>query len=296
MLSQLNGSLELSFTFRYESAGKTFVYLMEVSDSSDNQSDSNDNGGVYTPAKSTMAVLLKPDSGTVYLNTGAYAGSTAWTANAGKAFTDGKYHTLTVSVAPDALRFRVDGEEMKTSGTDENVKNTKKFVSAFFGNDQGANYRDWRADIDSVTIGGCSPKSAIRHTNYGKFAGEFKSVVITDGGYSEEAFAQNRLLGADKAMSVLSGLLSSVREEDYDAASWKAFTESAAYTTAKSLDATHAAYEIYEAAEALKTAIATLKDEVNLDTIGGRISEMFAGAGDESWPVSYTHLTLPTIA
>lgn len=283
MLSQLNGSLELSFTFRYESAGKTFVYLMEVSDSSDNQSDSNDNGGVYTPAKSTMAVLLKPDSGTVYLNTGAYAGSTAWTANAGKAFTDGKYHTLTVSVAPDALRFRVDGEEMKTSGTDENVKNTKKFVSAFFGNDQGANYRDWRADIDSVTIGGCSPKSAIRHTNYGKFAGEFKSVVITDGGYSEEAFAQNRLLGADKAMSVLSGLLSSVREEDYDAASWKAFTESAAYTTAKSLDVTHAAYEIYEAAEALKTAIATLKDEVNLDTIGGRISEMFAGAGDESW-------------
>lgn len=282
-LSQLTGSLELSFTFRYENAGKQFVYLMELSDSSDNISENDNNGGAYTPAKSTMAVLMKPDSGTIYLNTGAYAGSTAWTANADRTLIDGKYHTLTMSIAPDALRFSVDGQQMKTSSANDNLKKTKEFVSAFFGNDQGVNYKDWRGAIDNVTIGGCSPKSTIRHTNYGKFSGILKSVVITDGGYSEEAFARHRLLGADKAMEMLSGMLSSVKEEDYDAAAWQTFTESAAYTAAAALDVNHAAYEIYEAAEPLQAAIDTLKGEVNFDTIGSRISEMFAEAGNESW-------------
>ena len=78
---------------------------MEMAYSKENYSESNDNAdGLYHPAKPTILVMLQPSDGKVFLHTGAYAGSTAWQATGNQVFNDGKYHTLTMSVAPDRLR------------------------------------------------------------------------------------------------------------------------------------------------------------------------------------------------
>lgn len=283
-LSQLEDSLELSFTFRYEASGKNYIYLMEMAYSKENNSESNDNaGGLYHPAKSTMLVMLQPSEGKVFLHTGAYAGSTAWQAIGNQVFNDGKYHTLTMSVAPDGLKFRVDGKSLVSVDSADTSKQTKAFVQSFFGENQGEDFKDWRSRIDTVTIGGATPASALRHSNYGNFKGEIKSVMISDGGYSEESFAENHSSGSPKALEELTALMSSVKAEDYDGDTWKEFTEGEAYTTAAALTLANAAYEIYEAKESLQAAIDVLAGNINFDTIGAGISNMFNGDGDNTW-------------
>lgn len=283
-LSQLEDSLELSFTFRYETSVKNFIYLMEMAYSKENGSESNDNaGGLYHPAKSTMLVMLQPSEGKVFLHTGAYAGSTAWQATGNQVFNDGKYHTLTMSVAPDGLRFQVDGNSLVSVDSADTSKQTKAFVQSFFGENQGEDFKDWRSRIDTITIGGVTPTSALRHSNYGNFKGEIKSVMISDGGYSEESFAEHHTSGAPKALEKLKALMDSVVEDEYDEEAWKEFMEGDAYTNAAAMSLENAAYEIYGAYEALAAAVDVLSGNIDFDAIGGDISNMFNGDGDNTW-------------
>ncbi len=66
------------------------------------------------------------------MNTGAWEGSTDWTLTGLGNLNDGRYHTLTVSISPAAFNVYCDAQNLKTvSGN--TAKNTKNFVSAFFG-------------------------------------------------------------------------------------------------------------------------------------------------------------------
>ena len=129
------------------------------------------------------------------------------------------------------------------------------------------------------------PTSALRHSNYGNFKGEIRVChVISDGGYSEESFAENHRLRFPQSP----GGIESADEQCegrriYDGDTWKEFTEGEAYTTAAALTAEDAAYEIYEAKESLQAAIDVLAGNINFDTIGAGISDMFNGDEDNTW-------------
>ena len=265
-VKNISDSLELSMTFKVGETDKTFLKLFEIENSEENDTDTEDNvDGARNPATSTMMLIVNKTTGRVYLHTGAYAGSTDWQADSGQAVNDGRYHTLTMSASASGLNFKMDGQALKTVSTDS-TKYTKKFVSAFFGDTtQGEAYKDWRQNIDNIIIGGSSPRSTLRHGNYGNFAGEIKSVTIKDGGYSEEALTANHRSGSAAAMTELNALLSSVgNEADYNAAKWQSYTNSAAYTTASAMSAeTNAPYEIYNAIPALETAIEKLQKPVD---------------------------------
>ena len=88
-LTQIEESLEVSMTFRYDASkafnknGENYYYLMEIGDSENNYSEKDNNGlaGANPPARahSSLALILNVSSGTVYMNTGAWEGSTDWT-------------------------------------------------------------------------------------------------------------------------------------------------------------------------------------------------------------------------
>lgn len=297
-LSQLgDDAFEASVTFRLDESkttGKWFYYLMEFSDSENNYSELNDNGGLRTPPASTMCVILQNNGGTstkVSLNTGAYSGSSTWQAEVGQSMTDGKYHTLTLSVTKDGLRVHMDGRNGAATGT--NDRRTKEYVSGFFGQPMDGYdiYKDWRSNIDTLVIGGCHPYSTVRHTNYGKFGGDIKSVIITDSSYTADGLAERHAdYGADKAKEELRALFNSVSEEDYDESDWETFTGSEAYTAANSFVNGNAtvlyAAVLYNAIEDLKTAINELENH-GLTGLGSGIRDeadgMFNSGVDNTW-------------
>ena len=96
-------------------------------------------------------------------------------------------------------------------------------------------YTDWRSNINTLVVGGVDTYSTLRHTNYGKFGGDIKSLIITDDAYTQDGLAAHHASrGVDKAKEELRTLFNSVSEEDYDEADWTAFIESEAYTAANS--------------------------------------------------------------
>ena len=302
-LTQIEESLEVSMTFRYDASkafnknGENYYYLMEIGDSENNYSEKDNNGlaGANPPARahSSLALILNVSSGTVYMNTGAWEGSTDWTLTGLGNLNDGRYHTLTVSISPAAFNVYCDAQNLKTvSGN--TAKNTKNFVRAFFGEtiaNSGDFYRDWRRSIDTVTIGSCNPNSATRHENYGKFGGEIKSFVISDGAYSQASLSEHhKSYGTDEPKKQLRQVFESISERDYAAEDWAVFTATETYRTVKGvLDDTAPTYaaNIYNTLiSQMQTAISDFISMVNnkgLTDLGSGISAMFNMDPDNTW-------------
>lgn len=275
-LKKVQQSLEISITFKVTSASGQYINLLEIFDSSNNSSSST------TQDESSMALIVST-TGQVFWMSGGYQFGTNWNPNSGQAINDSKYHTLTLSVSPSGMKCKMDGRAMASSGTNTD-RNTAAFVTAFFGGTASGNFTDWRANIDSAVVGGLSAGSYFTADTFHNLEGEIKSVLITDGGYDESAFAANHLAGSEAAMAELTALLGTAGEEtDYSESRWNAYTSSAAYTTAVGLTASNAPYEIYNAQVELKEAIEMLTGELNLDTIGKGISAMFNTDPDNTW-------------
>lgn len=302
-LTQIEESLEVSMTFRYDASkafnknGENYYYLMEIGDSENNYSEKDNNGlaGANPPARahSSLALILNVSSGTVYMNTGAWEGSTDWTLTGLGNLNDGRYHTLTVSISPAAFNVYCDAQNLKTA-SGNTAKNTKNFVRAFFGEtiaNSGDFYRDWRRSIDTVTIGSCNPNSATRHENYGKFGGEIKSFVISDGAYSQASLSEHhKSYGTDEPKKQLRQVFESISERDYAAEDWAVFTATETYRTVKGvLDDTAPTYaaNIYNTLiSQMQTAISDFISMVNnkgLTDLGSGISAMFNMDPDNTW-------------
>ena len=296
-LSQLGDALEASITFRLDQSkttGQDYIYFMELSDSENNYSADNDNAGLRTPPSSAICVILdksKSDRTTFHLNTGAYPGSSSWKPVLNQGISDGKFHTLTFSVTKDGLRVRLDGQN--GAETSSNDRMTKEYVAGFFGSPVSGNntYTDWRSNINTLVVGGVDTYSTLRHTNYGKFGGDIKSLIITDDAYTQDGLAAHHASrGVDKAKEELRTLFNSVSEEDYDEADWAAFIESEAYTAANSFVNENAtvlyAAVLYNAIEDLKTEINNLENH-GLTVLGNGIRDaengMFNSGTDNTW-------------
>lgn len=263
-------AIEISMTFKYENGAGKPMTLFEISNKESNTDTTtgNQNTTYPNPAKKTMAVMINP-AGKLFFHSGACVGSTLWQSDANISLTDGKYHTLTVSLHSGAFSYKIDGSNVSTLSNTDN-RYPKEFLQAFFGEtvtNFSASPGDWRSEVDTITLGGFYKESWFWHTNYSNFQGDIKSVTIKTSTeeYTDAALTASHRSGSASAMTELNALLSSVgNEADYNAAKWQSYTNSAAYTTASAMSAeTNAPYEIYNAIPALETAIEKLQKPVD---------------------------------
>lgn len=164
--------LEMSVTFKITSAGKEYINLFEIYDSSDNAS-------AATAAQSSIAVIVSK-TGRVFFETGANKTGTDWQVDTGVSdLADGRFHTLKLSASANALKCKMDDAAEKETTTD-GAKNTKKFMTAFFGG-TAAGYQDWRGRINAVAIGGLSADSYFKNDVYENLNGEIRSFSLNGG-------------------------------------------------------------------------------------------------------------------
>ncbi len=168
-------SLEISITFRVQSAAKNYINLLEISDKSNNASSA----GV---PQSSIAVIASKE-GTVFFEAGSNKTGTDWQTPVGVNIADGAFHTLEMSVSAGGMKCRIDGSAWKESSADGS-KNTKKFMTAFFGG-AAEGYTDWRGSVDSVAIGGLSPDSCFKNDAYMNLNGEISAVLVSGINSSE---------------------------------------------------------------------------------------------------------------
>lgn len=163
-------SLEISIKFKITSAAKNYIKLLEICDSANNAS------GAAAP-QSTLGIVIST-GGVVYLETGAFATGTDWQPATGVNVNDGSTHTLKVTLSADSVKAQIDNSaEVSASSSGDSTKNTKNFMSAFFGG-TSSTYKDWRQEIDTVVIGGVSSGCYFDHTNYVNLTGEVSEVTI----------------------------------------------------------------------------------------------------------------------
>ncbi len=287
-LRQVEDSIEVSMTFRfdasksYNAGGSDMFYLLEIGDSRNNYKEQPNAAPASTP--STISFVFRNGGNRqLYCNTGSYYVSTGW--DVGQAIPSGsdKLHTLTLSISPTAINVLFDDVALKTANGD--TKNTKKYIASFFGADQ--TYEDWRNNIDTFTIGDCYEWSAGRHNNYGRFGGDIKSVVISDGTYSNESMMDHhKSYGTELAKEELQTAVDDFESDSNLSNEMKAiFRESDLYKKADGiLKGTAQTYagDIYNTADALKEALSD-PENIGLNEIGGSISNMFNSDWDNSW-------------
>ena len=285
-LRQVEDTIEVSMTFRfdasksYNAGGSDMFYLLEIGDSRNNYKEQPN----ATSTPSTISFIFKNGGNRqLYCNTGSYYGSTGWEVGQGVPSGSDKLHTLTLSISPTAINVLFDDVALKTVNGD--TKNTKKYIASFFGADQ--TYEDWRSNIDTLTIGDCYEWSAGRHNNYGRFGGDIKSVVISDGTYSNESMmAHHKSYGTELAKEELQAAVDDFENDSNLSNEMKAiFRESELYKKADGiLKGTAQTYagDIYNTADALEEALSD-PENIGLNEIGGSISNMFNSDWDNSW-------------
>lgn len=167
----------LDITIRFRSAfadGQQYVSLLEIADSTNVYPGT----GRLDPARSTLGLVAQRD-GTIWLQTGSYAGGTDWTKNTGVRIDDGAFHTLTVRLAASGMTVAMDGRNPATATSSGN-RGTSAFVAAFFGSaTNGSTYRDWRQSIDTIAIGGMTANAPIAHTAWPNLTGQVAGITIT---------------------------------------------------------------------------------------------------------------------
>lgn len=287
-LRQVEDTIEVSITFRfdeskfYNAGGQKMYYLLEIGDSRNNYKEQTNAAPQSTP--SNISFIVRDSDKTLYCITGSHYGSTDWSVGQSMpSGTDG-LHTLTFSISPSAFRVLCDDMELKTCEVATN-KNTKKYIASFFGAD--TTFEDWRSNIDMLTIGDCYEWSAGRNTNFGRFGGDIKSVVISDGAYSNESMmAHHKSYGTELAKEELQAAVDDFENDSNLSNEMKAiFRESELYKKAdgilKGTTQTYAG-DIYNTADALKEALSD-PENIGLNEIGGSISNMFNSDWDNSW-------------
>lgn len=288
-LRQVEDSVVISMTFRfdasksYNAGSQDMFYLLEIGDSRNNYKEAVNTA----PAKTASTISFIFRSGgnrQLYCNTGSYYGSTGW--DIGQAVPSGsdKLHTLTFSFSPTELNVLYDGAEIKTANGDG--RNTKKYIASFFGADQ--TYEDWRSKIDMLTIGDCYEWSGGRHANYGRFGGEIKSVVISDGAVSQESLmACHKSYGTEIAKAELQDAWNTnyVNNSQLSDEMKIVFRETDLYQKVNGiLDGTVETYaaDIYNSIDTLKEEMSN-PENIGLTDIGGSISGMFDTSMDNTW-------------
>ena len=177
--------VDISITFKPTSFPKNYINLLEIYDKDNN---SNSESG-----KNSSIAVIVGTNGTVYVMSGSSQGSTDWAIPTGQRLSANASYTLNLSISGTGASCSWDnGNEW--AATDATAKGTKDFFRAFFG-ETSTNYRDWRTEIDAVTIGGLSGNSYQKHTNFGNLNGEVTAVTVS--GVSERGDATG-MFAADK--------------------------------------------------------------------------------------------------
>lgn len=293
-LRQVENSVVISMTFRFDAAksynagNAGLYYLLEIGDSRNNYKTGHPNDAPSGIPSYISFIARNGGNADLYCNTGSHYGSTDWAiGGALPSFGDGNLHTLTVSISPDAMNMYFDNGELKTVTTATN-KNTKNFIASFLGQGTGSTYSDWRSDINMLTIGDCYELAAGRHNNYGRFGGEIKSVVISDGTFSAESLlADHKSFGTEIAKKELQKELdnSFTNNSELDNAAKDLFRETALYQKVTGiLDGSVETYaaDIYDTTSELSEALSD-PGNIGLTEIGGSISNMFNTDLDNTW-------------
>lgn len=167
----ISTTLEISMEFKVTSAATDYINLLEIFDKENNSESASS-------VPSSLAVIVSK-SGDVFWLTGAFKGSTDWRAATGVNIADNRSHTLQMTISANSLTCQIDGSGEKVVTTDGN-KNTKKFMTAFFGG-AASGYQDWRSSINTMVLGGLCSGSYFNATTFSNLNGEISSLTVTGG-------------------------------------------------------------------------------------------------------------------
>lgn len=171
-LIQSSEGIQISMRFKADAMTTNYVSLLEIADSADVAAGT----GKLTPPRSALGLVLQRN-GTVWLQTGSYAGGTDWYKEIpGVTIMDGRFHDLVVQLSGQGMTVSVDNGKpiaYAPSGT----RGTTQFMQALFGRAVDG-YKDWRGNIDSIAIGGMSDGSVLANAAWPGLHGSIASVRI----------------------------------------------------------------------------------------------------------------------